>query len=128
MTYASCRGISPSQRTGNARTVSSLGRHLLAGILTALIVSSAISIILLYYWPWTVFSKLQPANVPTSLGLLWQVDAALVTIALPLFLVIVQFSDPLRGELSTLPVTEVLRTETLVRPTLALAGFGKGYV
>lgn len=93
------------------------------GFFALIVIGAAISIAMIH-WPWALLTQFAPHQPDLDLATLWQVYAALVTVALPVFLVVVQFSNDLKGEISALPVTEVLVSEVGVRPILVLAGFG----
>jgi hypothetical protein len=78
----------------------------------------------LLYWRWSVFPRLVPANPGELQSVLWQVDAALVAVALPVALVTVQYSVSLHGNIAALPVSEVLRKVSVPTPVLLVAGIG----
>ncbi len=91
------------------------------------ILAAGLSLLLslgLLHLSWTIFPSLRPSDPGALQSVLWQVDAGLVAVALPVFLVIVQFSSSLHGDIAALPIVEVFRRDTAVVPTLIIAAFG----
>jgi hypothetical protein len=75
-------------------------------------------------FPWDFWPSLQGGDPGGLQQVLWQVDAGLVAIALPVLFLISQHAASLHDDMLGLPVAEVLRSETGMVPILVFAAFG----
>ncbi len=97
----------------------------LAGLLTTLLGLSALALGLVR-WHLRLFSSLAPPDSQAAQLILWQIETGLIVVVLPAYLVVVQFSSTVQGELANLPVVETLRSDTGL--PLALVGSGVCFV
>ena len=103
-----------------------IGQSLKRSLRQLLIVAVALQFVSLglLHWPWNFWNSLEPHSPGSLQAVLWQVEAGLVAVALPVFFIVVQHSASLHGDVGALPVTEVLRRETGLEPTLGIAALG----
>lgn len=84
----------------------------------------ALSFIAVYYH-WKLWAaRFEPIDPGTLQSSLWQIDAGLVAIALPIVFVVVQQLTSFHDTSQSLPVAEVLRQETDLLPLLSIAALG----
>jgi hypothetical protein len=92
-------------------------------VTTCVLALQVISFFAVFYH-WALWSGFEPSHPATIQAVLWQVDAGLVAIALPIVFVVAQQSASMHNSSASLPIAEVLRQETDLLPMLSIAALG----
>jgi hypothetical protein len=97
-------------------------RRRIAYCIVALAGLSQLAVWGLMHWHWRGFASFHPVDPHGLQVALWQVEAAIATVALPIYLVIIQLSgNGADDDVALVSIPEVLRKNTWAEPVLAFS-------